>query len=116
MINGMRSGKESRLRYYTVAEIEVTDPAWVDDYVDNVTAMVTSAGGRYLARTNRIEKVEGERHPLPLLLLIEWPDKEAVDAFYTSEEYAPYLMRRLAGSRSEMLVVAGVDFATSTTR
>jgi uncharacterized protein (DUF1330 family) len=110
----MRSDEESRLKYYTIAEIEVTDPAWVDDYVEDVTRMVTSAGGRYLARTNRIEKVEGERHPLPMVLLIEWPDKKAVDGFYTSEAYAPYLMRRLAGSRSEMLVVAGAVFTTST--
>ncbi len=39
------------MKYYAVAEVEVTDPAWVRDYIADVTAMVERHGGRYLART-----------------------------------------------------------------
>ena len=51
------------MRYYAVAELDVTDPSWVRDYVANVTGMVERRGGRYLSRTARIEKIEGERTP-----------------------------------------------------
>jgi uncharacterized protein (DUF1330 family) len=63
------------MKYYAVADLDVTDPGWVHDYVANVTAMVERRGGRYLTRTGQIEQVEGERTPPQIVLLIEWPSK-----------------------------------------
>jgi uncharacterized protein (DUF1330 family)/catechol 2,3-dioxygenase-like lactoylglutathione lyase family enzyme len=100
------------MRYYGVAQIEITDPSWTRDYVRNVTAMVERRGGRYLARTQRVERVErleGDRQPPPVVLLIEWPSKQVADAFYDSEEYRPYREQRLNGSRGEFFLVAGED-------
>jgi uncharacterized protein (DUF1330 family) len=97
------------MKYYTVAELTVTARGWARDYVANVTPMVERYGGRYLARTIAFEKLEGEREPAQIVLIIEWPDEEAVASFYESEEYRPYRERRLAGSRGEFLLVAGED-------
>jgi len=97
------------MRYYAVAELEVTDPAWVRDYVAEVTGMVERHGGRYLARSARVEQVEGERRPPQVVLLIEWPSKEAADTFYESDEYRPHREARRAGARNEFLLVAGED-------
>jgi len=97
------------VKHYAVAELDVTDPAWVRDYVTDVTPMVQRRGGRYLARTPRIERIEGERELPQVLLLIEWPSKQAADEFYESEEYRPYREARRAGARNEFLLVAGED-------
>jgi uncharacterized protein (DUF1330 family) len=97
------------VKYYTVAELEITDRTWVGEYVEHVTKLIEERGGRYLARTHRVEKKEGERAVPQLVLLVEWPSREVADAFYDSEEYRPFLERRLAGSRSEMLLVPGED-------
>ncbi len=97
------------MRYYTVAELDVTDLSWVRDYVANVTGMVERRGGRYLARTGRIEKVEGERTPPQVSVIIEWPSKQAADEFYESEEYRPYREARRQGASNEFLLVAGED-------
>lgn len=78
------------MRHYFIAEMRVTDRAWVADYVQAVTPMVERYGGRYLARTSHVEKMEGERETLGIVLLIEWPSREAAMAFYESEEYRPY--------------------------
>jgi uncharacterized protein (DUF1330 family) len=43
------------------------------------------------------------------MLIIEWPDADAVSAFYESEEYRPYRERRRAGSTGEFVLVAGED-------
>ena len=64
--------------------------------------VIEERGGRYLARTSRVIKLEGERPCPQLVLLLEWPSQELADAFYDSEEYRPYRERRLAGSRSEL--------------
>ncbi len=97
------------MKWYAVAEIDVRDPAWVADYVKDVTAMVERRGGRYLARTARIEQLEGERTPPQVLLIIEWPSREQANDFYESDEYRSYREARRAGARNEFLLIAGDD-------
>jgi uncharacterized protein (DUF1330 family) len=97
------------MKYYAVGRIDVEDPSWVKEYVANVTAIVERRGGRYLARTARIDTVEGEQPAPQVFLIIEWPTKEQADAFYESEQYRPYREARRGGSRSEFVLVAGED-------
>ena len=97
------------MKYYAVAEIEITDRSWVSAYVQNVTKLVEQFGGRYLARTSRMEKLEGERPNPQVFLIVEWPSEEAAKAFYTSDAYKPYLQSRKQGSKGEFTLVAGED-------
>ena len=97
------------MKYYGIAEINITDPAWTAEYVDKVTRLVEQRGGRYLARTTRIDRLEGERAPAQLFVLIEWPSKEAADDFYASDDYRPFREARVRGSMSELFLVAGED-------
>jgi len=97
------------MKYYCVAELNITDQSWIPSYVQNVTEMVERRGGRYLARTSNIEKLEGERESPQLILLLEWPSKDAALAFYESDEYKPYRQSRRDGASNELLLVAGED-------
>jgi uncharacterized protein (DUF1330 family) len=97
------------VKYYMIGEVETTDQSWVPDYVANVTGMVERWGGRYLARTPKAEKVEGERKLSGIVVIVEWPSKEAATAFYESEEYRPYRQKRLSGAKNEFVLVAGED-------
>ena len=101
--------KKELMRFYSIAELTITDQSWVRDYVKNVTPMVERHGGRYLSRTSRIERLEGERAPAQVMVLVEWPSREAADAFYQSEEYRPYRERRVAGARNEFFIFPGED-------
>jgi uncharacterized protein (DUF1330 family) len=97
------------VKYYVIAEMRVTDPAWVADYVANVTPLIEQRGGRYLARTSRVEVLEGERARPQVLVVTEWPSREDAMAFYESEEYRPYREARIAGSESALMLVPGED-------
>ena len=99
------------MKYYAVVEVAVTDDSWVADYLPNVTSLVHKHGGKYLARTMTMEKVEGSRELPTVFVVIEWPSKEAALAFYEDPEYQPYLQARLAGSQSEFALIAGEDIA-----
>lgn len=99
------------MKYYCVAELNITDQSWVSSYVKNVTEIVERRGGRYLARTFKIEKLEGERPAPQIFLLLEWPSRDAALAFYESDEYKPYRQNRLEGASNEMLLIAGEDIA-----
>jgi uncharacterized protein (DUF1330 family) len=101
------------MKYYSVAEIEVTDRSWVAAYVQNVTKMVEQNGGRYLARTSNVERIEGERRPPQIFLLIEWPSREAAVAFYESDAYRPYRESRVRGAKNDFLLVAGEDITST---
>ena len=103
------------MKYYSVAEIEITNQSWVPAYVQNVTRLVEQRGGRYLARTSKIEKLEGGRKVPQVFLIIEWPSKDIALAFYESDEYRPYRHDRTKGSKNEFLLVAGEDM-TKTAR
>jgi uncharacterized protein (DUF1330 family) len=101
------------MKYYSVAEIEINDQRWVPNYIKNVTPMVERHGGRYLARTSKLEKTEGDRKIPQIFLIIEWPSKQVAESFYESKEYRPYRESRIAGSRCEFLLVAGEDMANA---
>lgn len=97
------------MKYYVVAEMEVTDTAWVQAYVKDVTPMIERNGGRYLARTSHAEKLEGDRARPRLIVITEWPSREAAMAFFDGDEYRPYRESRVAGSISELVLVPGED-------
>lgn len=101
----------SPMKYYCIAQMDITDRSWVPDYVENVTKMVEAAGGRYLARTARVEKLTGDDEVPQFVLIIEWPSREAALDFFASEAYRPYRENREAGARNEFLLVAGEDIA-----
>jgi uncharacterized protein (DUF1330 family) len=99
------------MKYYLIGEVDASDQSWIPDYVQNVTGMVERWGGRYLARTPIVERIEGERKVPQILVIVEWPSKETAVAFYESEEYRPYRQKRIAGAKNEFLLVAGEDVA-----
>lgn len=97
------------MKHYVVAELDVTDESWVAEYMKNVTELVEEHGGRYLARTPKAERFEGERDLSQFYVLIEFPTREAAATFYTCAEYQPYLAKRKAGSNTQLVLVAGED-------
>lgn len=102
------------MAYYLISEIDIVDNAWVESYVEAANKLVAEYGGRYLARTLTVEKLEGDRKPPQVFVLIEWPSKEAADAFYNSAEYAPHRKARIDGSKTELYLFPGEDIATPT--
>lgn len=101
------------MKYYALAALHISDDSWVADYLPNVTALVHKHGGRYLARTMTMERVEGTGELPNVFVIIEWPSKEAAETFYEDPEYQPYLRSRLAGSSADFILVAGEDIAAT---
>jgi uncharacterized protein (DUF1330 family) len=97
------------MKHYAIAEIDVTDPGWVGSYIRAVTPMIERLGGRYLARTSDVERIEGDRPAAQVTVIVEWPSREAAMAFYDSEEYRPYRESRIAGAINELTIIAGED-------
>jgi uncharacterized protein (DUF1330 family) len=97
------------MKVYSIAQMTVRDPSWVDAYAEHVTPMVARYGGRFLARTDRVVKLEGDAVP-QVVVIVEWPSREAADRFYASDDYRPWREARVAGSADTLIfLVPGHD-------
>lgn len=99
------------MTYYAIVGVTLMDDSWVEEYLPAVTALVHKHGGNYLARTMTMERLEGDAELPSVFVIIEWPSKEAAQAFYADPEYQPYLQKRLAGAKNDFVLVAGEDIA-----
>nr|WP_244998472.1 DUF1330 domain-containing protein [Phaeobacter italicus] len=68
---------------------------------------VVTHGGKYIARAASHEQVEGETQEAGLRIIIEWPSKEAAQAFMADEAYSPHLAARTAGSVCHHYLIEG---------
>lgn len=96
---------------YVIADVKVTDEAWIPDYAAHVHDIVHQHGGKYLSRSGNITTVEGEGLDTTLIALIQFPSMEAVQAFASDPAYAKYLQARQAGSVSRLRVIDDTDLA-----
>lgn len=91
---------------YLVAHIDVRDPAGFDEYRARVAPVVKAYGGRYMVRTDQLERLEGAE-PRGRLVILEFPCMDAAQSFYRSADYAPLLRQRLASTISDIVLVEG---------
>lgn len=96
---------------YLIAEVRVTDDAWIPDYAAKVHDIAARHGGRYLSRSGNIEVLEGPASDLTLIALIQFPDRAAAHAFAKDPDYAPHGQARKAGSVSHFRVIDDTDLA-----
>lgn len=96
---------------YIIADIKVTDDAWVPAYAASVHDIVHKHGGKYLARSGNVRTLEGNPLETTLIALLEFPSAEAVEAFATDPEYAPYAAARQNGSESRFQLIDDTDLA-----
>jgi uncharacterized protein (DUF1330 family) len=96
---------------FLIAEVDVTDDAWIPDYAAKVHDIVASHGGKYLSRSASIEQLEGESQDTTLIALIEFPSADALKAFVNDPEYAPFAKARQDGSDSRFRMIDDTDVA-----
>ena len=92
------------MEHLIIVETDITDPSWVQEYLNKVTPLVLSHGGSYITRSSSAELLEGAHKP-QYSLVAKFPTKEAALVFYNSDEYAPFKAARQNGSKSKFLLV-----------
>jgi uncharacterized protein (DUF1330 family) len=90
---------------YLIAEHVITDAAKFDDYRTRVAPMIAKHGGRYLTKGGSHKLPEGGPWKPERVVIIEFPDMRALDAWYTSPEYQPLIaLRKQCTSDRDMLI------------
>lgn len=93
---------------YVIATVTITDPSWLQDYAVNVAKMLEEYGGKYHVRSMGTEQLEGDGPAPSSVVVIEFPSMEKARAWYNSDDYAPFITARQAGSTGSLLLVEGI--------
>lgn len=96
-------------KYYSVLEVTPTTDEWMADYIEPANKLVSQHGGKYLARTDSHERLEGDRENPGLRIVIEWPSRQAAIDFMNDPGYVPHLKARTAGSISHHALIEAKD-------
>lgn len=96
------------MRAYLIANIDVHDADAYQAYRSRTGAIVERHGGRFIVRGGNIHPLEGEAWARRLVI-IEFPDLEAANSFYTSEGYQEVIPLRTCASEGSLLIVEGAD-------
>ncbi len=91
---------------YVLIELKIDDRSWLEGYVPPVEVLIAKHGGRYIARAFEYEQMEGDRRP-DVIVILEFPSRDAARAFYNDPDYAPHMKARLAGAKGDFYVVPG---------
>jgi uncharacterized protein (DUF1330 family) len=91
---------------YLIADVEVHDQNVYADYRRQVLPLVEKHGGRFIVRGGAHEALEGEWKPRRLVI-IEFPDMTALQAWYRSPQYAKLIALRQGVSRGSLVAVEG---------
>ena len=92
---------------YLIVDIDIKDAERYESYKRVVPALIARHGGEYLVRGGAFEVLEGDWRPTRLVLL-RFPDRQAVRAFIDDPEYRPLAALRHSIADSSMVAVDGL--------
>ena len=79
---------------YLIVEHFITDAAKFEEYRVKVGPMIARYGGRYVTKGGTHRVLENPNPPPDRIVIIEFPDMAAIDAWYNAPEYQPLIALR----------------------
>lgn len=92
---------------YLIGRVRISDPEAYRDYVARTPAAAAAHGGRFLVRGGEVASLEGPDEDRRIVVL-EFPSRTALDAFWHSAAYAEAKAFRLDAAEFEAIAVTGV--------
>jgi uncharacterized protein (DUF1330 family) len=90
---------------YLVVEHIITDATKFEEYRTKVGPMITKYGGRYLTKSGSHRMPEGGHWKPERVVIIEFPDMNALNAWYNAPEYQSLIaLRKECTSDLDMLI------------
>jgi len=93
---------------YVISDVEMVDPELFEKYRALAPGTIAQYGGRYLVRGGKIQTIEGDWKPKPLVI-VEFPTMQRALEWYHSPEYAEALKVREKALSRNLIFVDGVS-------
>jgi uncharacterized protein (DUF1330 family) len=92
---------------YVIFDVDIRDATQYQEFIKGAKPAIEAAGGRYLARGGQHKVYEGDWEPRRIVLF-EFPDVAAFEAFYNGETYRSLKPIRDACSSARLVSVEGL--------
>ena len=92
---------------YFVVDIDIYDPAAIEEYRKRVPPTIKKYGGRFLVRGGNFTILEGTWLPKRLAIL-EFPSVEQAKRWYDSVEYRDLKALRFKAAKTNLILVKGI--------
>lgn len=94
---------------YLIAEHTIVDPVKFEEYRVKVGPMIAKHGGRYLTKAGSHTVLESDNAVWQpsRVVIVEFPDMEALNAWYASPEYAPLIALRRESAKDMLITLDG---------
>jgi uncharacterized protein (DUF1330 family) len=92
---------------YVIADVEVTDPATMQKYVEKITETLAPFNHQYLVLSSKIQALEGEA-PKGGIVIIAFDSAEKAREWYDSPAYEAIKPIRQSAAKSRIFIVEGV--------
>jgi uncharacterized protein (DUF1330 family) len=96
---------EKPMSVYYIAEHIITDAVKFEEYRVKVAPMIASYGGRYITKAGSNKFPESPHWKPERVVIIEFPDMERLNAWYTSAEYQPLMALRKESTDEKDMVI-----------
>lgn len=93
---------------YMIVNLQVRNPGSFKEFQDKFPSVLEKYGGKYLARGGKTERWEGIWEPSRVVIL-EFPSIDHAKHLYESKEYEPLKAIRLQSTKSDIIVVEGLE-------
>ena len=98
-------GSKKMAKAYLIVEHIITDAEKFEEYRAKVGPMIAKHGGKYLTKGGSHKFPEGGHWQPDRVVVIEFPDMEALNAWYNSPEYQPLIaLRKQCTSNVHMMI------------
>ena len=92
---------------YVIVQETVHDQAMFDAYRKDVPATIAAHDGRFLVRGGVLSVLEGE-WKIPRIVVVEFPNRVAAEAWYNSPEYQILIPLRRQSTTGNFIIVDGI--------
>jgi uncharacterized protein (DUF1330 family) len=92
---------------YLVTEIDVTDPAGYQTYLDRNTPIIAAAGGRWLVRGEKVVALEGDGPAPKRFAIAVFDTMEQAQAYRASAAYKKIVPMRNKSSKYRAFIAEG---------
>jgi len=92
---------------YLVVDLDIQDSDAIADYRSKALPLVAEAGGRLIALDDAPLQLEGWE--ASNMLIIEFPDMQAIRDLFASPAYAPLARQRQSAAGSRIIALRGFE-------
>ena len=104
----------SEERAYMIIFAQMSDrTAFLGGYSKATSELVETYGGRYILQAPGVKLLEGNWGAGASVAISEWPNEEAIEAFWNSSEYAEIKKLREEISDVHVMVISASKFSSN---